>query len=355
MILTNSPHYLTIPWVSPSSGTTPDKYIVEVYVWDGAKASVPASATYELENINPLALTGNSDINISPYINDVLTVQLDRSANSTVFYGSSAVWVQTQVIYYIGGVAQSAEFVVTDLAIKGYGYGIEGKNTTIPTNNVLTDATVVNVSKSSQFTISFKTSESETTPFTIISYPDNLINFSETFIIATLSKELISKAFVQVSTASTEDYIELKRDGVLIQTLNIKSELRYTPFDCWFLNKYGQLQSMTFFKEKTTSLKTKSESYESSNGQPIDGVHQFVEYNKTGRTSFKAKTGFISEDNNEVIKQMLLSESAWIVEGTVFNPVNLSSSNVEYKSRQKDRLLDYEISFDYAYSEINNI
>ena len=32
MIKTKSPHYKSIPWISPSSGTTPDKYILNIYV-----------------------------------------------------------------------------------------------------------------------------------------------------------------------------------------------------------------------------------------------------------------------------------------------------------------------------------
>jgi|GEM_PF-2106926 len=355
MILTNSPYYLTIPWLSPSSGTTPDKYILELYSWTGLKASVPSTPLYKIENKNPLSRLGNSEVNISNYINDVLTIALTKNTTTSVIDGSSSVWVKTQVIYYIGGVAQSPEFVSTDLAIRGYGYGIEGKNTGIPSNNVLSSSSIVNVSKTSQFNLAFKVSESVATNITIFSWPDNEIDYAITIPATTNSNELIKKAYVKCSEALTDTYIEIKKDTVLVHTLNIKEELRYDPIDVWFINKFGQLYTMTFFKELITSLKVKSENYESSNGQPIDGVHQNVIYNKFGNTEFKAKTGFISEENNELIKQLLLSDKVWILQGDLFNPVNVTSSSVEYKSRQKDRLLDYEINFDYAYSEINDI
>ena len=251
--------------------------------------------------------------------------------------------------------AQSPEFVNIDLAVRGYGYGIEGKNTTIPTNNILAFGTDVKVSNNSNFILPFKSSETEVTNITIQSKPDNNINYSAALPITISSSDLISSAFVIVSEALTDEYIEIKRNGVLAQTLLIKTEPRYTPFDCWFVNKYGQKYSITFFKEKETSLKVKRDSYESSTGQAKDGIHQLATYNNTGNTSFKANTGFLDEETNENIKQLMLSEKVWVLEGFLFNPVNVSQSSVQYKTRQKDRLLNYEVSFNYAYNEINDI
>lgn len=356
MILTKSPYYLTIPWMSPSSSTVPSKYVLQIYVWNGLKTSVPASPNYEEENKNPLSLTGNIDINISPYINDILTVGLTKGTTTGVLDGDCAVWVKTQVIYYLGTVAQSPEFVTTTLAVKGYGYGIEGKNSTLPLQRyLLADGSNVNVSDTSQFSLAFKASETATTAVTIISYPTNNINYSVSIAATTTSSELIKKAYVKVSEALTDSYIEIKREGILIYTLNIKEELRYTPFDVYCINKYGALYPVTFFKEKINNLKVKSESYENSSGQPIDGVHQIVTYNKNGNREFKAKTGFISEANNEHINQLLLSDRVWILEGDLFNPVNITTTGIEEQTRQKNRLLNYEFDFKYAYNEINDI
>ena len=355
MILTKSPYYLTIPWMSPSSMDVPDKYILQIYVWKGLKTSVPATPLYEEENINPLGLIGSLDVNISSYVNDILIVTPYRGFSTGAISNNTSAWVKTQVVYYINGVAQSPEFVNTDLAIRGYGYGIEGKNTSTPANDILAYGEEVNVSTQSNFILPFNRSETEVTDITIKSFPNNNINYSVSLPTTDDSNDLVSSAFVSVNEAGTDEYIEIKRNNTLSHTLILKQELRYTPFDCWFVNKYGQLYSFTFFKEKETSLKVKSDSYESSIGQPKSGVHQLETYNKTGNTSFKANSGFISEENNEIIKQLFLSEKVWILEGFLFNPVNVSSSSVSYKSRQKDRLLNYEVNFDYAYNEINDI
>lgn len=355
MILTKSPHYITIPWLSPSSVIVPDKYILEIYAWNGLKTSVPATPLYEEENINPLGLSGSLDVNISSYVNDILSVSPYRGLLTGVIANNASVWVKTQVIYYMEGVAQSPEFVSTDLAVRGYGYGIEGKNTTTPANDILAYGTEIKVSSQSNFILPFKASETLATDITIESFPDNNISYSVSLPLTNNSTDLVSSAFVSVIDAGTDEYIEIKRNNILAHTLLVKDEPRYAPFDCFFINKYGQEYSFTFFKEKETSLKVESDSYESSIGQPNVGVHQLETYNKTGNTSFKANSGFIEEENNEILKQLFLSEKVWILEGFIFNPVNVSSSNVTYKSRQKDRLLNYEVNFNYAYNEINDI
>ena len=149
MIQTRSPYYLTIPWLSPSSMTMPERYIVQLFVWSGLKSSVPATPTYEMENKNPLGRTGSVDVNISSFLNDNLTTPLNKDTVTNILSGNSAVWVKSQVIYYIAGVAQSPEFVTTQLAIKGFGYGIEGKNVQPP--NILATNKSFNIGKLSNY------------------------------------------------------------------------------------------------------------------------------------------------------------------------------------------------------------
>ncbi len=355
MILTRSPYYLTIPWESPSSMTIPDKYIIELYIWEGLKASVPLTATYEIENKNPLERTGSVDVDISSYINDFLTVNLEVDTETNVIDSKSAIWVKSQVIYYISDVAQTPEFESTDLAIKGYGYGIEGKNTTIPTNNALTSALSVNVSAKTYFNVPIKVSESEDTDVSVLSYPDNDIDYIDTISATTDSDELIKNVFIDCSELITDTSIQVSVNDVVVKELILKNEYRYTPIDIWFINKFGELDTLVFFKEKIDNLSVSSEDYETNIGQPIDGVHQFKKFNTNGQTDFKINSGFVKESNNEVFKQLFLSNDIWHYNGTSFIPLNLKSSSLEYKTRQKDRLINYQINFEYAFNEINTI
>lgn len=353
MILTKSPFYLTIPWMSPSSMTTPDKYIVELYVWSGLKASVPATPTYEIENKNPLGRTGSVDVNISSFLNDVLTVPLNKDTVTNVLSGNSAVWVKSQVIYYIGGVAQSPEFATTQLAIKGYGFGIEGKNVQPP--NILSTNNSFLISKLSNYSIPILVDELVSVDVTVISYPLNEINDSFTIVATTNSNELVKNIYVKASELTQDTSIVIKRNTVVVAELIIKEELRFTPKDIFFVNRYGQLQSFTMFKEKIDKISIEGNTYETSVGQPNDGVHQFKDYGKNGKTDFTIQTGWIDEDTNKTIKEILLSNDIWMLENDVFIPLNLKTKNLTYQTRQKERLINYEFNFDYSFYEVNNI
>lgn len=352
MILTKSPYYLTIPWMSPSSETIPDKYIVELYVWSGLKASVPATPTYEIENKNPLGRTGSVDVNISSFLNDVLTVPLNKDTVTNVLSGNSAVWVKTRVVYYIGA-GVFYDFVTTQLAIKGYGYGIEGKNVQPP--NILATNNSFYISKLSTYSIPIIVSETLSTDITIISYPGNEINESFTISATTNSNELVKNIYVKASELTNDTSIVIKRNTEVVAELIIKDELRYTPKDIFFVNRYGQLQSFTMFKEKIDKITVEGNTYETSIGQPIDGVHQFKEYNKNGKTDFTIQSGWLNEDTNATIKEILLSNDIWMLENDVFIPLNLKTKNLTYQTRQKERLINYEFNFEYSFYEVNNI
>jgi hypothetical protein len=189
---------------------------------------------------------------------------------------------------------------------------------------------------------------------TVISYPDNEINFSQEVGDTLLSEEIIKYMWVDVSEALTDEYIEIVYNGETI-TLLIEEECRYTPIDIFFQNKEGAEQVITFFKKSTESLSITSEEYESNNGQPSLGNHQVTKFNIQGKTKLKVNSGFVSEEMNETFKQLVFSERVWKYESGVFTPLNIASSSLEYKTRANDRLINYEIDFNYAFNEINNI
>ena len=189
---------------------------------------------------------------------------------------------------------------------------------------------------------------------TVISYPNNEINYSISEGSTLLSYEYVKNMFVNVSETTLDTYIEIVYNGVTT-TLNIIDECKYTPIDIVFFNKHGGEQVLTFFKEKTNSLKIKSESFESDRGQPSLGGHQFVRYNTQARSSFKVHSGFVDEDLNETFRQLLLSDRVWSYKDSVFTPLNVKTSNFEEKTRQKQRLISYEIEFEMSFNEINNI
>jgi hypothetical protein len=189
---------------------------------------------------------------------------------------------------------------------------------------------------------------------TIESFPLGSLSLTIDEVESLTSLEMAKYIYINVSEALDDDYIEVTYNGQTI-TLLITDECRYTPIDIYFQNKEGAVMILPFFKSNVKSITTTSESFESDRGQPYGDAHQFVKYNINGKTKFKVNSGFVNEDMNDIFKQLMLTEKAWVYENDLYAPINIGSTSLEYKSRQKDRLINYEIEFDYAFNEINNV
>ena len=121
---------------------------------------------------------------------------------------------------------------------------------------------------------------------------------------------------------------------------------------------------MWFFKKSTNSINVTSENYKSNildldnnGGTPsyVINKHQEKIFMVNSRESISVSTDFISEEYNEVIRQLLNSEQVWVDDGTNVLPINLKSKSFELKKGVNDRFVNYTISFDYAFDKINNI
>jgi hypothetical protein len=84
-----------------------------------------------------------------------------------------------------------------------------------------------------------------------------------------------------------------------------------------------------------------------------------------GKESISLNTNYLSEEYNEVIKQLMMSEQVWLTR--LDNPAP-DSNNLEtvlavipktqsltYKTSLNDRLVQYTVDFDYAFDKINTV
>ena len=96
---------------------------------------------------------------------------------------------------------------------------------------------------------------------------------------------------------------------------------KYPDRKVTFVNKNGAFQDVYFFARETESITTSSERYKSNvmNMQTqtySTTAHQYQLYNKQAKERITLNTGFVSEDYNEVIKQLLMSEYVWLTRTT---------------------------------------
>jgi len=357
MIKSLSPYYVYTPWVNPLGGAVlGESYTISIFVWNGLKASPPGTATYTKTQENPASLTDSDKVNIARLISDFIEFAPQKTTATSVIDGNNTWWVKTSVTYANDATVQQEAI---DLFSLGYSFGNEGENITTITDNILLVTQDYKVDRSGVFVQPVLLDEAVTTSVTVKSFPDNEIDFALTLPATTDSAKLVSYVWVQLNETNTDTFIEVVFINQTVNkpttTLLIQDECKYTPIDIAFQNKEGNQQIITFFKERKDSLTVSSESFESSRGQPSEGNHQFVRFNVQGKRKFTLNSGFIDEDMNEIYEELLLSERIWSYDGTDFTPLDIKTSSLEFKTRQKQKLINYSINFEPSYNQINNI
>ncbi len=356
VIKTLVPYYLEIPFTSPLTSVIATAYTLQIFVWDGLKSSVPVNPAYEITKKNPTGTGGNDKINISRLINDYIDFEPNVSSTTGIYDGNNQVWVKTQVIYTTTDEDDdgTVQLENTILAIQGNTYGLDGENAQPPVNRILLNNTEFKVDRRGFFCVPFLASEVDSYAVSINSYPIGSISYSGTISPSTDSSEMVQNIIVKCLDSIDDTVIEVVVNGVTIE-LFVNDECRYTPINILFQNKEGAVQIFPFFKAKYESISTTSDEFESDRGQPNAGNHQFIRYNVQGRSKFRINSGFVNENMNATFKEMLLSERCWSYDGTNLVPLNISSPSFEYKTREKDRLINYEVEFTYAFNDINTI
>lgn len=153
MIKALSPYYITIPFTSPLTALVSDYFILNIYVWAGIKTDVPPASTYEVTIQNVESSAGNKEINISNWIADFIDFSPATFTGTQLVNGNNQYWVKWETKYKT---TNEADFTTptnqnTVLYLRGYGYAMEGKNTTTPANKILIPIVDYKVNRSGKF------------------------------------------------------------------------------------------------------------------------------------------------------------------------------------------------------------
>jgi len=136
-------------------------------------------------------------------------------------------------------------------------------------------------------------------------------------------------------------------------------EPKYTPIKITFVNKFGALQDLYFFKKSTESISTQKENYKrslvTSTGTYDINTHARRTLNVQGTTSLSMNTGFVSEALNPVFEQLLLSEQIWATIDSQVIPIDIKTTQLTYKTSVNDKLINYTIDVEYAFNVINDL
>lgn len=166
--------------------------------------------------------------------------------------------------------------------------------------------------------------------------------------------------FINERTLNPVDKVHVETtDGLfVIDVINI-SECKYDPIKLTFVNKWGALQDIWFFKKSVETLGIKKSNYKSFdiNGDGSYDVtqHNVRDYDIQSSRSLKINTGYVDESYNVIMKELMQSEKVWIDDDNLVLPVNVDTNSLTFKTSVNDRLVDYTIDIKYAFNEINDV
>lgn len=137
---------------------------------------------------------------------------------------------------------------------------------------------------------------------------------------------------------------------------------KYINYKIAFINKFGAIQDLWFSKKRTDGLNVKRDSFNTNTVYSSGNTLKYNTYTPTNivqdissKRKITLNTGFVKEEYNETIRELMQSEDAWIIENGKSYPVNITDSSFDYKTHLNDKLVNYTVQFEYAYDGINTV
>jgi hypothetical protein len=321
-----------------------------VYAWTGDKNSPPTLPAYSLsKQVVQLGQTVAS-FDINHIAKEYITNSIGNYTLSGVqdVLPDSNVWLQYSASCDSEPVYESEGLL---LATYGYGYFNEGFNP-LPQTKALITGKKFTIYKDQDYRVYFQTTDLVSIYVNEVEVPNTFNTDLNYQMIASINlKEYTNVSTVELVLNYEEDYSE---------TLNfiVKEECFYDILNCVFINKYGYPQSFFLTKVAKYSTDIEGQDYRgliSNFGVYNTTAHQTVSFNINGTDKVKANTDFLNEIENNIIKEMLLSESIWLIENGVIRPAVLETKSLDYKQTKVERLIQYEFGFKYAFNTLNKV
>jgi hypothetical protein len=376
IIRTRSPFFIRTPQEPHSSLSY---FQINITVFGGLSSSTEVCddlyATYALQK-KPLGAENSVTVDISEIVNDHLEQIFTGTYSASSAKSSIWVTVATSARQSDGQIVPDTSVTSnTYLAQEGYNKFKDGVNyTTEPTVMISSNyiqyhlgSTVtipVNVERVTSIKWRSGTGVRETDSFTDNGNQNQKIQYAQF-----TSTTLLDNVLVTYDSGSTSTI-----------TLAPTEECKYPVNKITFVNRWGAMQDLFFFKKSVDSLESRSESFNRSifearavqldppeePEQPCQESLTFNTYSTTAhaKKTFNANatesvllnTGFVNELMNPYFEELMVSENIWLTDSSDnIYPVNLKESSFTKKTGLNDRLINYTMNFEKAFALVNNI
>lgn len=355
---------------------------LELYIYEGVKyTDKPTSAQYSIIK-NALSSNNYVVFEISELVRDYLDVNFNQERTEDAYierveadggiietspcltnfsleydadYSSGTSWVEADVTIYNaadGGGSELENNYYDYIAFDGYSYFEEGANSEL-SRTLLQSNTDIYYQQGQALQVPVFSEDVTSVKF----YYNGSLHTTRLISDSDNSNAQISYPSV---TSDTDKIEIISGSGTETITVYPTSECKFTPYRVTFVNKFGALQNIYFFKKSTESIDVKEEMFKASVMNEFDlrydiQKHQYKSFQKSARERVTMNTGFVSEQYNDVIKELMLSEQVWVRKDGEILPINVRSKSLTYKTSVNDKLINYTIEFDYAFDKLNNV
>ena len=362
--LQSTPIYSKSPYFIKIDEPNQTGSLLRMWIWTADNMSPPVQPTYVRDKLIPASNNTATYYNLSSFISEFFNYTNNNPATTTVNQTSNeAEWVYCKIErLYI--TATSGGYVSLDTktyrCFYGYGYYTDGYNPDLGIAQLTPG--YYQYLPTSQTTILGKIGS-----IRWIAQTDWVVKYtnlntgatnSTTFGAALIGTNAV-KDTPLVYTPYVDDGNKLEIIDDLGQTqytyyMEPVIECKYTPVVCDFVNRYGAWQRLWFFKLSRESYTATNQKFNfaSQDLENFDtSLGQRTIFNSNMIKSIMVHTGLVREDFNNVLTELSLAENIQI-DG---KPVILESLSNEYKTGVNDKIIQYNMKFNYAFDEVNTI
>ncbi len=377
-----SPFYLKVSQTNIATAT------LNLYVYTGTFVANASVANPKYTITKDVLTAGFIVFEVAELVRDYLEIEFDGT------YSSQVVWVNAVISTTVSSGSASATVSPDNtngfVAFDGYGYFHEGTNPELSKGLLLSNNTIFRLNDSNvrvpvytgdttsvaffyqgvekrTQAISTSTNTNAQIDYVTVSGQDNNDTYEERVVAdgGTIeSSRCLTDFLRQLDIGLVDEVYVTSSTGTEVVKILSAEECKYEPYKVTFVNKYGALQDLTFFKKSVESTNVTSEQFKASIFDQSTlsyktHQHQQQAFLAQGKDRITMNTGYVNDDHNSVIEELLLSEQVYYTEITetaeVVVPVIPLTKSVTYKTSVNDRLANYTIEFENAFDKINNI
>jgi hypothetical protein len=355
--------FVRSPYIISINETGQIETKVELFIWNGS-GSAPASPTYTLSKLIPAPTQTLTTYNISSYVQEFISHASFANVYSTLTTPSNLEWCNVQIKrYYKTTTTFTLIDTVTHRAFDGYSLYTEGYNKDLGNQLLKGGKTYSYLYKS--------VADGNLASYPLYRPGDLTIYFlvGEKYRYTNLRTGAVtsftiggSDGLSTVPRVRTNNYA----DGNLVEhltsanavlwsaTFKPKTECKYEPVCCDFINRYGAWQREYFFKASKSNIEVQNTEYNLLqntlvNFDVLEGQRKMFNTNYAERVT--VNTDWVTEDFSDNLRELMISERILIDN----RPAKLNSKSMELQKHVNTKMINYTLEFEFATDIINNV